>query len=219
MKMKEPRPRPDSTPLHPMIEVAVDGAGELSFDEGTRRALFDWLAAVERLALAQLPGGLTRAFNSGLAATPGRLPAVFALDGIERLRRALEAGDAVLAAGEALRLGVVAEQLHAEPYIAEGARSFTRQKKRARLGRGGLEMAARNAQIVRWNQELLDASPGKRPRRDVRVEAIQRRCLQTYRDKVAEASYHKSDAEKRAAKVWKIGVDRIDDLLPRDRKK
>jgi hypothetical protein len=92
------------------------------------------------------------------------------------------------------------------------------QQERSTLGRGGPEMMARNEQIMRWNRELLDAAPDKRPSRGRRADTIHRRCQQTYRDKFAEASYHKSEDDKRAAKVWKIGKDRIEKLIPLDRK-
>ena len=112
---------------------------------------------------------------------------------------------------------VVINNLRNKYRAAEGVAFLNRQQDRARLGRGTPEMLDRNEQIELWNQELATYSSGKRRPRKERVEEIYRRCQKKYRDLKAEAHSLKRPMP-RLSKAWTIGKDRIEKLLPPDRK-
>jgi hypothetical protein len=146
-------------------------------------------------------------------------PARWLLVLVGELRRALANDDSVAAVGYALGIGRL--QIKLGLNYAEGTAFVSRQTTFARHERGPFidEKKARNEQILRWNEELLTYPGGKPRERRERVRLILERCEKTYRDKRAEADYHKSADERRRAEVWNIGPHRINQLVPKRTRK
>lgn len=77
------------------------------------------------------------------------------------------------------------------------------------------ERKTRDAQIAAWNEEFLTYPSGKRRPRSERVRMIHERCQKVYRDKRAEARFQRSNEGERRAKVWAVGPERVEQLVPR----
>jgi len=159
-----------------------------------------------------------------------RCPAAEALLSLaDGIRFSLQAGDAEQAAIYALRLGHL--RLRIAPAMkrleddAEERKAYRkRQAENAHHKRGPdfviVERARRDQKILDLNIGLLTYPNSKKRRlRYDRVDLICSELQRVYQHKRAEAQYSKSEEDEAAAEVWKIGTDRIDQIIPRRRTK